>query len=95
MNLTAFFPTYAMKYYYWVDAGRIGIILAMFQVAYLLFAPVVGMNLDRVGRKNMIMMGTTICILATLSFGLSSHLPKNCNPDHKPREEDPDYFKYC
>lgn len=30
MNLTAFFPTYAMKYYYWVDSGRIGIILAMF-----------------------------------------------------------------
>lgn len=43
----------------------------------------------------MIMMGTTLCILATVSFGLCSHLPKNCNPDHKPKEEDEDYYNNC
>ena len=30
MNLTAFFPTYAGKYYKWVDSGKVGIVLAMF-----------------------------------------------------------------
>lgn len=30
MNLTAFFPTFAGKYYVWVDSGKIGIVLAMF-----------------------------------------------------------------
>jgi MFS family permease len=38
------------------------------------------MNLQRIGRKNMILMGYTLCIIATVCFGLCSHLPKNCNP---------------
>jgi MFS family permease len=81
MNLTAFFPTYATSYYYWVDSGKTGIVLAMFQIAYLLMAPIVGMNLQKIGRKNMILMGYTLCIISTICFGLCSHLPKNCNPD--------------
>jgi MFS family permease len=79
MNLTAFFPTYAGKYYVWVDSGKVGLVLAMFQIAYLLCAPIVGMNLQRIGRKNMILIGYSICIAATICFGLCSHLPKNCN----------------
>lgn len=81
MNLTAFFPTYASKYYYWVDGGKVGIVLAMFQIAYLLMAPIVGMNLQRVGRKNMILFGYILCITATICFGLCSHLAKDCDYD--------------
>jgi MFS family permease len=87
MNLTAFFPTYAGKYYYWVDGGKVGIVLAMFQIAYLVMAPIVGMNLQRVGRKNMILMGYTLCIIATVCFGLCSHLPKDCNYEEVPRDD--------
>lgn len=80
MNLTAFFPTYAENYYYWVDGSKVGLVLSMFQIAYLIMAPIVGMNLQRVGRKNMILIGYSLCILATICFGLCSHLPENCKP---------------
>jgi MFS family permease len=47
----------------------------MFQVAYLMCAPFVGQNLQRFGRKNMIIMGYILCIMATVGFGLCSHVP--------------------
>lgn len=47
----------------------------MFQVAYLVCAPIVGQNLQKVGRKNMILLGYTLCITATVGFGLCSHVP--------------------
>jgi hypothetical protein len=46
-------------------------------------APIVGMNLQRIGRKNMILLGYSLCIIATICFGLCSHLPENCNPEIK------------
>jgi MFS family permease len=47
----------------------------MFQVAYLICAPIVGQSLQKVGRKNMILLGYTLCIAATIGFGLCSHVP--------------------
>jgi MFS family permease len=47
----------------------------MFQVAYLLCAPFVGQNLQKVGRKNMILIGYTLCIMATVGFGLAANVP--------------------
>lgn len=47
----------------------------MFQVAYLICAPIVGQSLQKVGRKNMILLGYTLCIAATVGFGLCSHVP--------------------
>lgn len=87
MNLTAFFPTYAEKYYYWVDGSKVGLVLSMFQIAYLIMAPVVGMNLQRVGRKNMILIGYSLCIIATVCFGLCAHLPENCIPEIKEKDK--------
>ena len=49
----------------------------MFQVAYLTCAPIVGQNLQRFGRKNMIVVGYTLCILATIGFGLCANVPKD------------------
>jgi hypothetical protein len=48
----------------------------MFQVAYLMVAPLVGSNLQRIGRKNSILIGYTLCMLATLGFGLISYIPQ-------------------
>lgn len=49
----------------------------MFQVAYLLCSPIVGQNLQRIGRKNSILLGYTLCITATVSFGALAHIPVN------------------
>jgi MFS family permease len=48
------------------------------------------MNLQRIGRKNMILMGYSLCITATICFGLCDHIPKDCNPEVlKPDEYGP------
>lgn len=40
-------------------------------------APLVGSNLQRIGRKNSILIGYTLTIIATVGFGLISHIPQN------------------
>ena len=56
----------------------------MFQVAYLLFSPVVGQNLQRFGRKNVILAGYSLCLLATIGFGMCPIIvPFNCLPGNK------------
>jgi MFS family permease len=89
MNLTAFFPSYANKYYYRVDPALVGIIFSMFQLALIIFSPIVGASMSRVGRKNMILMGFGTIILCTIGYGAISRLPKECEP----KLNDPDPLK--
>jgi hypothetical protein len=62
----------------------------MFQVAYLMVAPLVGSNLQRIGRKNSILIGYTLCMLATVGFGLISYIPQGeeyaCPTEEKPEK---------
>lgn len=74
MNLASFLPIFAEEEFIWVNESKIGLILAMFQVAYLIMAPIVGQNLQRVGRKNMILFGYIICICATVGFGVCANI---------------------
>jgi hypothetical protein len=41
----------------------------MFQLAYLIFAPIIGANLQRLGRKTSILTGYGFIVLATIGFG--------------------------
>lgn len=53
-------------------------------------APIVGSNLQRIGRKNSILIGYTLCMLATLGFGLISLIPqgeKTCYINDKGKEK--------
>ena len=42
----------------------------------MIFAPFIGANLHRIGRKNAIIIGYSFCIFAIVVFGLISYLPK-------------------
>jgi len=46
----------------------------MFQVAYLLASGPIGSLLGKLGRKNFIMMGYTLIILATAGFGFMAYI---------------------
>ena len=46
----------------------------MFQLAYLIAAPIVGAALAKVGRKNSILIGYSLIVLATIGFGLLKHV---------------------
>jgi MFS family permease len=54
---------------------HVSIVMAMFQVAYLMVAPIVGANLQKIGRKNSILIGYTLTALATVGFGLIAYIP--------------------
>jgi len=45
-----------------------GLILCMFEVAYILSAPIIGATLKKVGRKNYIIIGYLIVVLGTVGF---------------------------
>lgn len=45
MNLATFFPTFSQEHYPWVKEIQVSVVMAMFQVAYLMVAPVIGSNL--------------------------------------------------
>ena len=42
----------------------------MFQLAYLIFAPIIGANLQKIGRKTAIIAGYGMIVGATVGFGL-------------------------
>jgi MFS family permease len=42
----------------------------MFEVAYIMAAPVIGFSLKRVGRKNYIILGYLIVVLGTIGFAV-------------------------
>jgi MFS family permease len=48
----------------------------MFQLAYLLAAPIISQFLPRIGRKNSILTGYTLIVLATFGFGFIAYVPK-------------------
>ena len=46
----------------------------MFQIGYLVTAPLIGVAMNRIGRKNCIVIGFTAVLFATIAFGLMSEL---------------------
>lgn len=59
----------------------------MFQVAYLICSPLVGQNLQRIGRKNSILIGYVLCISATIGFGALAHITTSQDPGHTVGDE--------
>lgn len=49
----------------------------MFEVAYILSAPIIGATLKKVGRKNYIVIGYAIVIFGTAGFGALAILGKD------------------
>ena len=46
----------------------------MFQIGYLITAPVVGATMHRVGRKNFIIIGFITILIATVGLGMLSEV---------------------
>jgi MFS family permease len=49
----------------------------MFEIAYILSAPIIGATLKKVGRKNFIIIGYFIIVIGTLGFAFLSYIPEN------------------
>ena len=42
----------------------------MYHVAFLVFSPIIGGNLQKLGRKNAIVSGYALNVIATIGFGM-------------------------
>ena len=52
----------------------IGVVLAMFEVGVLITSTTVSLAIQKVGRKNFIMMGSFIMIAASVGFGMLAYV---------------------
>lgn len=73
MNVSSLLPAYVDENYVGLNALDVGILMAIFPVGFLIAAPVIGANLERVGRKNILYIGVIMMTLATLTFGMASY----------------------
>lgn len=60
-----------------INSMTLSVILAMYNVARLLLSTTVGATMNKVGRKNYILIGFAFMILSTIGFGLLDFLPNN------------------
>lgn len=49
-----------------ISSAMIALIIAMFEIAYILSAPIIGTTLKKIGRKNYIVIGYLIIVIGTL-----------------------------
>ena len=87
-NVVSFLPTYIEQAEwissdsYQLDENDIALILAMFSIAQIIFAPVNGTIKNWMGAKNTIIFGFTLLTVTTGGLGAISHI------------RNPYYFKY-
>lgn len=68
LNIASFLPTHARLNHSTLAATEMGIILAMYQVARLLLSTTIGGTMSKFGKKNYMMVGFCLFILASLGF---------------------------
>ena len=69
-NIATFYPPYKEKNHKTMTDTMVGIVLAMFELGVLLCSPLVSMSLQKVGRKNYILIGNLTTIMASVGFGM-------------------------
>jgi len=57
-----------------ITSGEFAIVLAMYNTARLLLSTTIGATMNRVGRKNYIIIGFVLMIISTLGFGFLSFI---------------------
>eukprot|EP00347_Sterkiella_histriomuscorum_P020522 403337480 len=77
LNVENILPTWIPENVTGLKALQISFILSAFELSQLLFSPLIGKYLDKVGRKNMILIGDVIMIASTLAMGATQWLASN------------------
>jgi len=72
MNVAALLPAYAAEHHPGLSAAMNGVLLAVYQVTFFISAPIVGLYMGLVGRKNCIGYGVIALSLATGMFSMAA-----------------------
>ena len=69
-NIATFYPPYKTLHHPTVTDTMVGIVLATMEAGILVSSPLITLLLQKVGRKNLILLGHLIMIMASIGFGL-------------------------
>jgi MFS family permease len=73
-NIATFYPPYTARIHPTVTETMVGVVLAMFEGGILITSPLVGLLLQKVGRKNFIIIGNICMIASSVGFGLTVYI---------------------
>lgn len=73
-NIATFYPPYTKEKHPTVTSTMVGVVLAMFEGSILIGSPIISMTMQKVGRKNYIILGNLLIVLSTVGFGLTKHI---------------------
>jgi len=68
LNIATFLPPYIKERYPFFSSGVTGFILSIYQLASLIFSPLIGAKLAAIGRKNAMIIGYLLLIVSTIGF---------------------------
>lgn len=74
LNIASFLPLHIKENHPFIESTELGVILAMYQVARLLLSTTIGGTMQKVGRKNYIMIGFVLLIISTVGFALIGYV---------------------
>lgn len=71
LNVAALLSTFVDKNYPNISSLSVGLLMACYPIAFLITAPFIGSKMEKLGRKNCVIVGMLIISVATLTFGLA------------------------
>ena len=69
-NIATFYPPYKNRHHPSITDTMVGMVLAMMEVGKLASSPFISITLQKVGRKNFIIIGHIMMIMSCIGFGL-------------------------
>lgn len=73
LNVTALLPTFCKNRFPKISSVWVGVVLSSYSLAYVIAAPLVGLLLPRIGRKNAVIIGVVSTVAAAVLFGLAGY----------------------
>lgn len=79
LNIATFVPSYLNEdergHQRDIDTAEFAVVLAMYNTARLLLSTTIGKSMNKVGRKNFIIIGFILMIISTVGFGVLDYIP--------------------
>lgn len=74
LNVAVLVPIFIADTFPTIDAAKVGALMAIFPLAYLVSAPLVGSMLTKYGRKSCVIGGVVLMTVSTVIFALAGKL---------------------
>lgn len=73
MNVSALLPEFVNDNFPHMTSFSVGLLMAIYPIAFLVTAPFIGEKLTSFGKKSAVIVGVLLMTLSTLTFGLAGY----------------------